>query len=172
MMINIEAVYQDSMKVAPQYANMWDFSIVDDWTENSGISTFKVESTSLPFPSLTVEKRVTGHHYYSGYELPESFSVTFREDKNFSVYTYFKNWQKQVFDLKTGTFISGANVPHKKTGTIRFTAFENGEEVPTKIFTLHGLRFLGFEDVSLNYTEGNQLTITVNFAMDLATDES
>jgi len=171
-MINIaEETYKDSLKNAPQFSNLWEFSILDDWNDTVGISKFRVESTSLPFPSLTVEKRSTGHHYYVGYELPESFSVTFREDVDFSVYRYFKNWQSKVFDLKTGTYISGKDVPHRKTGNIRFTTFRGREEVTTMKFILYGLRFTGFESLSLDYSSGNQLTLTVNFSVDLIEED-
>ena len=38
-------------------------------------------------------------------------------------------------------------------------------------FILYGLRFTGFESLSLDYSSGNQLTLTVNFSVDLIEED-
>lgn len=155
----------NSFQTAPQLSNLWEFYILD--AENL---KFKVINTSLPFPKLEQEKKPTGEHFYSGYTTPDTFSVTFREDVKFSIHDYFLNWQKMVFDFKSGVFKSG--VKQTKEAIIEFSSFRGGEEVATKTFYCHGLRVLGVSDLTLDYTNGDQLQFTVNFGVDVVTPDS
>ncbi len=242
-MINtLDSLYKD-FTYSPQLANIWEFYIEEDWESEEGISKFKVVSTNLPFPSLEQEQRNTGHHFYSGYTMPDSFSITLREDSNFSVYKYFKKWQDSVFDVRSGVFKSGNGANKIKTGAIEFgkfklkkdsqlfksmainkienlfvqakdTAFEFAkrevtkgipgransisrqviqsgaqqlnkkigdtidfpdysdlfEYVITQTFELKGLRFLGISDISLDYSNSEQLQLTVNLGVDYIED--
>lgn len=120
-MIDIKnEMMNDFQTYGPQLRNLWEFYI-DDWDNYGHISKLKVISTSLPFMGLEQEKRHTGHHHYSGYSTPDTFSVKFREDTNFSVMKYFENWRNSIFDSKRGVFRSG--VSQTKTAYVSFFSF-------------------------------------------------
>ena len=126
-MIDIkDEMFNDYSVYGPQMSNLWEF-FIDDWDEYGHVSKIKVVSTSLPFITLEQEKRHTGHHFYSGYTMPDTFSITFREDTNFSVTKYFEDWRDRVFDMDKGVFRSGVN--QTKTGFIAFSTFKFKEDV-------------------------------------------
>lgn len=105
-MIDISSELLNSYEASPQFGNMWEF-YMEDWnTSQFNISKLKVISTNLPFLQLENATHITGHKYYSGYKLPETFSITFREDSDFSVTNYFKTWEREIFDVVRGCFIS------------------------------------------------------------------
>lgn len=105
-MIDISSDLYESFTAAPQFENMWDFNMLDWKKSNYNISQFKVISTSLPFLSFENGTHISGHTYYTGYKMPDTFSITFREDSDFAVTNYFKDWEAQIFNVHTGCFIS------------------------------------------------------------------
>jgi hypothetical protein len=124
-MIGFSDQLYNSYRFSPQLANMWDFYLTD-WEESDyEINRFKVIETSVPMLSLETESRSNGEKVYVGYAMPESFSITFREDSNFSVFNYFKEWEREVFDQSTGQFKSrdrnsGQYKSPVRTGTLLF----------------------------------------------------
>ena len=104
----------------PQFTNLWEFYI-DDWNDYGHISKLKVLSTSIPFITFEQGKRHTGHHHYTGYNFPESITVSFKEDTNFSVSKYFEAWRDRIFDTRKGVFKSG--VEQTKTAYVSFYSF-------------------------------------------------
>lgn len=130
---NIGSRYKDQ---GPQFINLWDFYLEDwesssqpnDTTKKYNVSRFDVEDTSLPFPfSFTSEKYSTGKKYYTGVEFSTDFSVTIRENSNFTVYKYFEEWMSKIYNAEKGHFIS-SNEPKTKTGTILFYSFKFKED--------------------------------------------
>jgi len=122
-MIDISSELLNSYIASPQFNNMWEFYI-QDWKETDyNISSLKVISTTLPFMQLESESHGTGHKYYTGYKMPENFSVTFREDSDFSVTNYFKEWERLIFDVYTGCFIS-SDAEKTRNGCFRYSKFE------------------------------------------------
>jgi hypothetical protein len=55
--------------------------------------------------------------------MPSTFSITIRENTEFSVYEYFKNWMNKVFDSVNGNFISSSE-PKTKQATIQFYSYK------------------------------------------------
>lgn len=236
-MISLVDEMYNSYMYSPQMENLWDFYI-EDWDESYyNISKFKVISASVPQLSLSYGSHNTGSKFYSGYEMPNTFSVTFREDTKFSVFNYFKVWERKVFDERTGQFISndkiktkqgflefkkysidmnnkkllqrfaldkaetllnntvntafvqvknvanalpGATMPYgrqfiqnsvKKTSiSLQPSIGDLFKEETTKSFYFHNIRYLGIENISTSYEAGDELQITVQFAVDAVTD--
>ena len=121
-MISIVDEFKESYKAPPQLENLWDFEMEDWMTSNLNISKFKVITTSIPQLKLETLSHNTGHKYYSGFAMPESFSITFREDALFSVYRYFKRWEREIFDVEKGVFIS-SRYPKTRAGVLKYSTF-------------------------------------------------
>lgn len=121
-MIHLVDNLYESFSSSPQMENLWDFYL-DDWsTTKYNISRFKVISTSVPQLTLEYDSHNTGNKYYSGYTLPSTFDLVLREDTKFSVYNYFKAWEREIFDDKTGQFISN-DKEKTKQGFLEFKKF-------------------------------------------------
>lgn len=242
-MIDIQNEMFNSYSESPQFSNLWDFYLLDWYNSSFNISKLKVISSSLPMIKFNYESYdPTGQKYYTGFALPESFSIVFREDSSFSVFNYFKEWESQIFDEETGCFISDEN-EKTRDGVLQYTKFvlnasyrdlferftlqkiENlakqaqatafntipnlGNKIPggasmpyakqilqssmsklakdtdfslispigelfteeiTKSFDFLGVRYLGMGEIQNNYEQSNELSITVNFAVDRITD--
>jgi hypothetical protein len=123
MMGNLDLL-QSSYNRAPQFNNLWDFTL-EDWDSSVySISRFNMISTSLPFVvELETESSPTGKNYYTDFKYPTTFSIELRENTSFTVYEYFKNWLLKVFDPINGNFISSSE-SKTKTGTIYFYSYK------------------------------------------------
>ncbi len=138
-----------------QLTNLWDFYFVD-W--RGEMNVMKVVNTNLPYlVTLETGKYDTlGTHFYNGFTFPESFSVTFREDTNFTVYNYFKEWLDIIFDTKEATFKSyNMNSPIEKSreGFIVMYSYRfNEESINLKSVIDNKLRTL-YENISDTYVE-------------------
>lgn len=121
-MISIVDEFKESYKAPPQLENLWDFEMEDWETSNLNISKFKVITTSIPQLKLETLSHNTGHKYYSDFVMPDTFSITFREDTLFSVYRYFKRWEREIFDVRQGVFIS-SEYPKTRSGVLKYSTF-------------------------------------------------
>lgn len=240
----------NNLGTAAQFASQWEFYI-EDWDQSEyKISRFKVISSNLPMVRLTTQTHKTGQSYYTGYTMPSTVSLSLREDVDFSVYNYFKDWESKIFDEQTGCFISSPEVK-TKNAVLKYTAYtldakksdfyklaiaegasgianrltgtafeqvnrqvslftgatglNNSMALPqeitklttgplkpvqgsisslfggdylsslfkekvTKEFNFLGLRYQGMGDISNSYGSDNELTISVNLAVDRVTD--
>jgi len=196
-MIDISSELLDSYKSSPQFENMWDF-YMEDWAEsNFNISKLKVISTSLPFVSFENGTHISGNTYYTGYKMPDTFSITFREDSDFSITNYFKKWEAEIFDIYTGCFISSEK-QKTRNGVFVYSKFKlnlKKDQVlslmkinkargrseldfskqfklqDTRVFELKAIRYLGISDHEASYTSGKELKVTVNFTVDTVLDD-
>jgi hypothetical protein len=123
MMGNLDLL-QSGYTRAPQFNNLWDFTL-EDWDSSAySISRFNMVGTTLPFVTqLETSNYPTGENYYSDFKYPDSFSIELRENTSFTVYEYFKNWLLKVFDPIKGNFISSSE-NKTKTGTIYFYSYK------------------------------------------------
>lgn len=128
MIGNLDSLNQ-SYSRAPQLTNLWDFYL-EDWGNDSryAVSRFNVVSSNLPFvASLETDSFNTGENFYTDFKYPSSFTLELRENTEFTVYEYFKNWMSKVFDPVKGHFLSDRSVnPQSRTkmGTVHFYSYK------------------------------------------------
>lgn len=140
-----------------QYKNLYDFYFSD-----SPDIRYKVKSTTLPFPILESESLMTGERYYTGYVAGGDFSIEIYENETFDTYNYFNTWFESVFDTKTKKF---KTFPIIKSATMEFTR-KQFPLVATKRFFYEGIKILGFEPISVDYSDGDPLIYQINMAVD------
>lgn len=111
---------------ASQFSNLWYLYFTDNQN-----TQFKVVDTTLPFINFETQTMNTGEKYYTGFTPVETFTVTLREDVNFSVYNYFKSWQDSFYNsdnefvaLDEGIEKGSENDPIHKQALLTFFSFE------------------------------------------------
>jgi hypothetical protein len=111
---------------ASQFSNLWYLY----FTDNQNVQ-FKVVDTTLPFINFETQTINTGEKYFTGFTPIETFTVTLREDVDFSVYNYFKAWQDSFYNennefvaLDEGIEKGSENDPIHKQALLTFFSFE------------------------------------------------
>ncbi len=124
----IEESFQNSGTA--QLANLWDFYI-DGYEDVK----FRVLSSSLPFPKFTHYTRSTGEKVYQGLEHIETITLQFREDVDWTVYTYFKDWMDLIINEDREFSALQENTPKgseddfiHRNGTLTFFSSEDEED--------------------------------------------
>lgn len=132
-----------------QFSNFWYLYFTD-----AQETQFKVVDTTLPFINFATQTMNTGEKYYTGFTPIETFTVTLREDVNFSVYNYFRNWQNSFYNennefiaLDEGIEKGDDNDPIHKQALLTFFSFE--EDNRETINIIHKEVIKAFPDVPL-----------------------
>lgn len=84
---------------------IWDFY----FNGNLDIQ-FKVESLNIPREKFVTETHNTSQQYYTGYEPVGEFNIIFKEDTEMSVYKYFDEWKKSIYNENREFISLGENV--------------------------------------------------------------
>lgn len=143
------------------------------------------QSVSIPFPKLKTERNaVTGDVYYSGYEDVGEVSITFLETEVFTITRFINRWMDKHYDQSARVFRDqftagtldalvvferrGAKIDLQESdlGISGFQDITNLATRATQMFLLSGMRPLGMENLSLDYTNDGPLSVDTSFAVD------
>jgi len=143
-----------------QNPNLWEFYIIDAPTNLK----FLITDITLPFEKLETETRNTGSKHYTGFTPVGDFSITFRETTDFDVQNYLTEWKNSIYDPIRKVFNVG---PGKyKTAILAFEKPFFIANIYSKVFQFNKLKIKGVDDLSLNYTGQDSLTISATFTAD------
>jgi hypothetical protein len=148
--------------LAAQAASLNLYALTSSVTSSAAdvIMKYKVVSTTIPLPSLAIEKTKYGRKHYQSRNYEGDFTVTIMEDSLFSTYSFFRNWMEQIYDFELNQW---QLVPTTKTGML---IFYSGIGVPTAIFTFKNLMIQGIGDIGVQRSSSGPLTYTVSFSFE------
>lgn len=139
----IEESFQNSGTA--QLANLWDF-----YFDGYELIKFRVLTSSLPFPKFTHHTRSTGEKVYQGVEHIETVTLQFREDVDWTVYTYFKDWMGLIINEDREFSALSENTPKgseddfiHRNGTLTFFSSEDDEDKVVELTVKEFVRGFG-----------------------------
>jgi hypothetical protein len=176
-----------AMMPEAQLANKW-FFILDDFLNLD----FSVNSVSLGLPSLNIGTTPFGLTYAAGMELGNTFSITFRENVNWSSSNFFINWMNEIYDFDKKCFKLGFSQKVKSASLLYYQEYSvypyysplgivptggeprttpvadainatNSIMRPTKLFRVAGLMPTGIGEIEADVESGEPLEFTVEF---------
>lgn len=202
-MINIPwTIYRENLKI--QYSNQWELLLFDNEASmgsnnpssiisrilpsSSGIANLINGSISIPqtrikklsfptpFPEFDVTPLPNKMNVYNECKYDNrSVSITFTEDTNFTVYTYFYNWFKQVYNPVLRMFKPEAETVYKYASIVfKKKDIMNGTitEKPSMRFNLYKLKFKSFDGtMDLDYEDAKPIEFTVQMTVDRVDSE-
>lgn len=136
-----------------------------------------VQSTSLNFPSLEVQRDGARYQYLSNYSEPDTFSMTFLETDEFTTLNYLEAWMDEVFDRRNKVFRSGNP---SRNGILTFQRFREPETLQgtnysppfresiqdTRSYLFRGMILQSIDPIDLDYESSENLTISASFSAD------
>ncbi len=149
---------------------------------------FFLQTATLPQINLNLETSPTGAKYYKSRDAFGDLQLTYLENEFFSIYRYFKAWQREVYNFKDDFFYDGnhyrhgmltffpQSIPLAQSGSTGDTSTAKAvldnvvDMVPNKIFLLEGMQFKGIADYELNYTATDSLKTTATLTVDTIRD--
>lgn len=152
-----------SLPADPQRQSQWEVEIVGLSTGSSERLAFHAQSTTIPESSsdtfeINFKKKRT---WFSGRESADNtLTITFFDTEDLHAYNFFNDWYKNLVS-STGTG-SGVSKPEMVADVvIRTTDFS--DENYTSTTTLKGSQITTVGEVSLDYSEGSQVTFDITF---------
>jgi len=151
-----------------QFQNMWDITIYDKiggfLPVNFLIKSYTCERMKLEYAEI----EGTGIKYFSGVTYPKEITITFFETTDWRVTNFLSSLWKRTFDDNTRTFRNYAMLPkmlgHLGEFNATLTYYHN--ELPTKKYNFKNMRLLSWSDLEGDYSNGDAMEITANFAFD------
>jgi len=142
-----------------QLPTLWEF------TTQEGPEDLKlyVQSTSLNFPTLETQRDGARGQYYSNYNEPSEFSMTFLETDDFFTTNWLEAWMDEIFDRQKKVFRTG---DHSRTGLLTFQKFTSfiGDLQETKTYKFTRMLLQSIDSVALDYASTDKLTISATFS--------
>lgn len=149
----------------PQLSYMWEVSFRGMFASNAKNLTFYARNTGIP--SVTVEpikRHYAGVEYgYSGKDnSPRTFRITFWDNQDLEVYTYFLQWMNTMNDGYLKRKVRPLNYKRDISLKLKDTSdlLINGEFIIKDAFPTE------VSEVSLVYDESNVMTFDVIFHFD------
>lgn len=136
---------------------------------------FVVKNINLPFIKFETETQKTGNKVYKAYQDFDSFQLEIYETTSFATKKFFSKWQDLIFDKDLRQFKK--DIPFR-TCFLTLDRFQNipsnsqlsqgliSEAVPSVLYKMEGVRLLGLEPLTLDYSTGEPLTWSANLTCD------
>lgn len=150
-----------------QHPTLWYMEVYDGDIELK----YRIQSTSLSWPSLETQRNGARSLYYSNYNEVEDFSVTFLETEDFAVTKWLEGWMDEIFDRRQKVFLSGN---HTKRGVIIFQGFvpsglslslyPQAEYKTNNNYVIEGMLLKSIGSKDLDYTSTEPYTVTATFS--------
>lgn len=148
----------------PQLAYMWEVRFFDPFSSDfASVVSFYAKGTAIPPDHTEVIKR-----YYCGVEYnyssrdisPRTIRVTFYDNQNFEVYRFFTRW-KQLINQSRANMMGS---PETYLSDIQLIMKDTSDILVNEMFTMYECYPTEISEVSLNYSEGSEITFDVLFA--------
>lgn len=157
-----------------QLPTLWYFEI-----PGSTELKYRVQSTTLSWPSLETQRNGARALYFSNYTEVEDFSVTFLETEDFLVTKWLEEWMDEIFDRRRKVFRNGN---HTRRGLLSLQGFEHSPisldsqaEVQASLspqaqyrvnrsYVIEGMLLKSIGNKDLDYTSTEPYTVTATFA--------
>lgn len=166
--MSIEIDYLSTVPL--QEKNLWEFYITPSLTSISGgVDDFRfktrVQSISLPFEMLEVERLANHRNYYKGVKPVDDIEITFLETVDFKTLKYLELWKNETYNTESDFFYSGE---HRRNGILILQShlFNFLPPVATKGYEFRRMRILGIGNIEFNYEGGENLVISASFSVD------
>lgn len=156
--MSVEAFFE---KVTREY----DFILNTEWEltiPSFPDLKFLVNNVNMPFLTLTAEKQNgSGFKYYTGFDAEETLTIEFNETSRLLVWDFFiENWLYKIFDPAERCFTEG--MEDKRT----FILSLFHREKKSAIFHLINTRILGFQNMDLDYSGGDNIKLSLEFTVE------
>lgn len=150
-----------------QLANHW-ILIFDDFPNFD----FYVEEHNLPLWNTKTERiDKLGIVIPDGIEDYRTYSITFRETRDFQGLIYHRQWLFDIYDFEKRVVKKGYH-SKKRNATIKFFSPKADTVTDTELvrvnaeFVLKNMQITGIEEVQLNETDGEPLKFTVQYEIE------
>lgn len=151
-----------------QHPTLWYLQINDD---TGAELKFRVQTTTLNWPSFEVQRDSARYQYYSDYTEVEDFTVSFFETEDFFVTKWLEGWMDEIYNRRLKHFNSG---DHRRNASLVFQRFERSfgglsreaTYIDSRTYRIEGmlLKSIGSQDLDYTATEG--MTVSATFGAD------